>query len=127
MQVENAALGKVCTSCGRNNANALKFCLSCGQQFNTDSVQVYGPDMHSPSFCKRCGIDDPYNEQFCIACGDSLPAQAPAPVQEAVAVGKKTPSAQPVRSSFTKTATPARVMAAPAKTGGIVSGALLTF
>jgi Double zinc ribbon len=123
MQVENASLGKVCTSCGRNNANALKFCLSCGQQFNTDSVQVYGPDMHAPSFCKRCGIDDPYNEIFCIACGDSL--AVPVSIKES-ADSTKVQSESPLRSSITKPPTSAPVTA-PARTVGTVPGALLTF
>jgi len=72
MQVENAPAAKVCTACGRKNANSLKFCLTCGQQFSADSVLVYGPDRSSPTFCKGCGIDDPLNEKYCIACGNSM-------------------------------------------------------
>jgi hypothetical protein len=88
MQVENAPAAKVCTSCGRTNANSLKFCLTCGQQFSADSVLVYGPDRSSPTFCKGCGIDDPLNEKYCIACGNIM--QAPVTfVQQADVVKKE--------------------------------------
>jgi hypothetical protein len=121
MQVENASLGKVCASCGRNNANALKFCLTCGQQFSQDSVQVYGPDMFSPSFCKRCGIDDPYNEKFCIACGDDLPV--PAPAQVAAPKGESMSQSR-TNIPRTRTPSPSQPIAGSQQKSGIASGAL---
>lgn len=99
MQVENAPAAKVCTSCGRTNANSLKFCLTCGQQFSADSVLVYGPDRSSPTFCKGCGIDDPLNEKYCIACGNSM--QVPVTVVQQTELGKKEVGNQ-LRSSLAR-------------------------
>jgi hypothetical protein len=122
MPVENASLGKVCASCGRNNASALKFCLTCGQQFGEDSVQVYGPDMSSPTFCKRCGIDDPYNEKFCIACGDALTVAVN--LAELAEPGHRQATTR-LKASFSKPGQPVFRFAAPQ--GSIASGALLLF
>jgi hypothetical protein len=79
--------------------------------------------MFSPSFCKRCGIDDPYNEKFCIACGDVL--IVPVPVQESTAESAKSEPTSRSRTSLGKTRIPtlSKPIAATAQRGRIASGA----
>jgi len=124
MPVEKASLGKICTSCGRNNANALKFCLTCGLRFDLDLVQVYGPNMSSPSFCKRCGIDDPCNEKYCIVCGDLLPERGPAAAPQEKSDLAQPQAAQPRNiTTQPRTRPPDRPIVQTHKRG-ITSGAL---
>ncbi len=113
MQVENAPVTKICTSCGRTNANSLNFCLTCGQQFSTESILVYGPDRSSVTFCKHCGIDDPLNEKYCIACGNAM--SAPVTVAEPPEVAKREVGSQ-LRSSLARSSSNAAVIAKESST-----------
>jgi len=81
--------------------------------------------MHAPTFCRRCGIDDPYNEKFCISCGDSLGSPPPLPPFEATVEPIRQPTT--VRSALAKTTVSPAAVAMPSRSVGIVSGALLAF
>src|SRR5260370_37876989 len=69
----------VCASCGRENREGLKFCISCGQPL---AVELK---------CASCGAPYEADQSFCGECGTSLAAtSAPAatvaaPVETAVA------------------------------------------
>src|SRR5260370_3151614 len=69
----------VCASCGRENREGLKFCISCGQPL---AVELK---------CASCGAPYEADQSFCGECGPSLAAtSAPAatvaaPVETAVA------------------------------------------
>jgi len=64
--------GRGCPSCGAENPERARFCMSCGAEL-------------SPR-CPSCGAENPSGAKFCIECGTSFadePATATAPAPEA--------------------------------------------
>src|SRR4051812_36309204 len=58
--------GRACPSCGTENPERARFCMSCGAEL-------------SPK-CPSCGADNPAGAKFCMECGadlSSAPASAP--------------------------------------------------
>src|SRR5215510_6940705 len=60
----------LCTSCGFDNPDGMKFCGECGHALQ--------------NLCAQCGFDNPSRFKFCGACGTSLTSQTltPSPPQE---------------------------------------------
>ena len=67
--------GRACSSCGAENPDQARFCISCGTQL-------------LPS-CPSCGAENPAGAKFCMECGSDLasgaspPAPASTPPAEA--------------------------------------------
>jgi hypothetical protein len=49
-----------CPSCGQANPQNAKFCLRCGNRFETKIK------------CTQCGTELPGEARFCISCGESI-------------------------------------------------------
>ncbi len=67
-----------CPSCGTENPERAKFCMSCGAAL-------------APT-CPACGADNPPGAKFCIECGTGLSAAGPATPQPRTA-GEPAPGA----------------------------------
>ena len=67
--------GRACSSCGAENPDQARFCISCGTQLLP--------------FCPSCGAENPAGAKFCMECGSDLasgaspPAPASTPPAEA--------------------------------------------
>src|SRR5262245_47385414 len=59
---QDAATGKECPRCGRNNPAHAKFCLGCGGGFILT--------------CSRCATELPPDASFCLECGQPVGAPA---------------------------------------------------
>jgi class 3 adenylate cyclase/tetratricopeptide (TPR) repeat protein len=72
--------GRVCDSCGTDNPDQARFCMSCGTALERR--------------CPSCGTVAPSEAKFCMACGTALEGQtAPRPLTPVVS----TPAAEPRR------------------------------
>ncbi len=58
----------VCGSCGTENPERARFCMSCGASLAAS--------------CPSCGAENPPGAKFCIECGTALQATAAAPIAE---------------------------------------------
>ncbi len=56
--------GVTCPSCGADNPERARFCMSCGSQL--------------PSACPNCGAATPPGARFCMECGTALQAEGAA-------------------------------------------------
>ena len=52
--------GITCPSCQQSNPETAKFCLRCGNRFDT------------PVKCPKCGTELPGEARFCISCGEAI-------------------------------------------------------
>jgi hypothetical protein len=59
--VRKEETGPICPSCQQANPEGSKFCLRCGNRFET------------PAKCPNCGTDLPAEARFCISCGEAIP------------------------------------------------------
>jgi double zinc ribbon protein len=60
----------LCSNCGFDNPDGMKFCGECGQALQ--------------NLCAQCGFENPSRFKFCGACGTPLTGQTltPRPPQE---------------------------------------------
>ena len=56
--------GRACSSCGAENPDQARFCISCGTQL-------------LPT-CPSCGAENPAGAKFCMECGSDLASGASA-------------------------------------------------
>ncbi len=92
--VRNVA-GATCPSCGIENPERARFCMSCGTQL--------------PTGCPACGAESPPGAKFCIECGAALGGGAPETGAD------RDPAASPP---------PASSPAGPPQRGGLFGGQL---
>ncbi|HKH13671.1 MAG TPA: adenylate/guanylate cyclase domain-containing protein [Solirubrobacterales bacterium] len=73
--------GQVCGSCGTQNPEGARFCMSCGAPLATR--------------CPSCGAESPPGAKFCVQCGTSLSASGAAPRGARPAAPPAQPSGAP--------------------------------
>src|SRR5690348_6609158 len=71
-------MGRACPSCGAENPERARFCMSCGSEL-------------APQ-CPNCGAENPVGAKFCIECGTTLTGEgAPAPPAPAPSAAPEAP------------------------------------